>query len=353
MMESKTLGICKRFLDGHFSGRHYGRYRRFYHRARTSGKLYACCFPHWAMGKSLWKTLLLAINKTMTQGPSTFRKLLFPWTTWSFRLGHTPSWKRPVPLPVWWWQKKTLKHGLCRRHNRAVSRLPGISASDYTSKFAIRGGEADEVLISVDGMELYEPFHQRDYSGGLFNIVDIETIGGSIWWRGFSAEYGNRLSGAFNMRTKSIKDNESHTKLSLKCIERPDLFRWKSVWQQIGIHRFGTKEHAGSEFEGHWQWRMVSPNSMMACSKYPTLLAKNTACRPIFYTVGIRRSSTIRRWGFLRPVRYPIQQHLWVVDASIRPITKNCFPVPLRIRATSTTIVLAGTTNTNRPTKAP
>lgn len=102
---------------------------------------------------------------------------------------------------------------------RAVSRLPGISASDYTSKFAIRGGEADEVLISVDGMELYEPFHQRDYSGGLFNIVDIETIGGvDLMTGGFSAEYGNRLSGAFNMRTKSIKDNESHTKLSLSVL---------------------------------------------------------------------------------------------------------------------------------------
>ncbi len=102
---------------------------------------------------------------------------------------------------------------------RAVSRLPGISASDYTSKFAIRGGEADEVLISLDGMELYEPFHQRDYSGGLFCIVDIEAIRGvDLMTGGFSAAYGNRLSGVFGMKSKSVMDESRHTKLGLSIM---------------------------------------------------------------------------------------------------------------------------------------
>ena len=87
---------------------------------------------------------------------------------------------------------------------RAVSRLPGISASDYSSKFAIRGGEANQVLISLDGMELYEPFHQRDFGGGLFSIVDIEAVRGiDLMTGGFSAENGNRLSGVFDLKTKN------------------------------------------------------------------------------------------------------------------------------------------------------
>ena len=99
---------------------------------------------------------------------------------------------------------------------RAVARLPGISSSDYSSKFTIRGGESDEVLITMDGMELYEPFHQRDYSGGLFSIVDIETIQGiELMTGGFSADYGNRLSGVFNMRTKNIPDNQRHTSIGI------------------------------------------------------------------------------------------------------------------------------------------
>ncbi len=102
---------------------------------------------------------------------------------------------------------------------RAVARLPGISSSDFSSKFAIRGGESDEVLITLDGMELYEPFHQRDFSGGLFSIVDIETVDGiELMTGGYAADYGNRLSGVFNMRTKSIAPGQHNTSLGLSLM---------------------------------------------------------------------------------------------------------------------------------------
>lgn len=87
---------------------------------------------------------------------------------------------------------------------RAVSRLPGVSASDYSSRFAIRGGEANQVMISLDGMELFEPFHARDIGGGIFSIVDVEAVGSiDLLTGGFSAENGNRLSGIFAMKTKT------------------------------------------------------------------------------------------------------------------------------------------------------
>ena len=102
---------------------------------------------------------------------------------------------------------------------RAVSRLPGISASDYSSKFAIRGGEANQVMISLDGMELYEPFHQRDYSGGLFSIVDIEAIKGvDLMTGGFSAENGNRLSGVFGMSTKTVSPDQHHVSIGVSTM---------------------------------------------------------------------------------------------------------------------------------------
>lgn len=99
---------------------------------------------------------------------------------------------------------------------RAVSRLPGVASNDFAAKFTVRGGEADEVLMNLDGMDLYEPFHQRDFSGGLFSIVDIETIEGiDLLTGGFSAEYGDRQSAVFNMRTKEIADDQSKTSLGL------------------------------------------------------------------------------------------------------------------------------------------
>lgn len=99
---------------------------------------------------------------------------------------------------------------------RAVSRLPGVSSNDFSSKFTVRGGENTEVLMSLDGMELYEPFHQRDYGGGLVSIVDIETVQSiDLLTGGFSAEYGNRQSGVFNMRTKQVEDGQRHTSVGL------------------------------------------------------------------------------------------------------------------------------------------
>ncbi|KAA3599391.1 MAG: TonB-dependent receptor [Calditrichaeota bacterium] len=102
---------------------------------------------------------------------------------------------------------------------RVVARLPGIAANDFSSKFTIRGGEADEVMINLDGMELYDPFHQKDFVGGLFSIVDVETIEGiDLYTGGFSADYGNRQSGVFNMRTKKVRNGERKTSVGLSIM---------------------------------------------------------------------------------------------------------------------------------------
>ncbi|MCB9473886.1 MAG: TonB-dependent receptor [Candidatus Delongbacteria bacterium] len=102
---------------------------------------------------------------------------------------------------------------------RAVSRLPGVASNDYSSKFTVRGGEADEVLMTLDGMELHEPFHQRDFSGGLFSIVDIEAVEGvELLTGGFSAEYGDRESAVFAMRTRHNRDGKSHHSMGLSAL---------------------------------------------------------------------------------------------------------------------------------------
>jgi CarboxypepD_reg-like domain/TonB-dependent Receptor Plug Domain len=102
---------------------------------------------------------------------------------------------------------------------RAVARLPGVSSNDFSSKFTVRGGEADEVLMTLDGMELYEPFHQRDFVGGLFSIVDIETIRSvDLLTGGFSSEFGQRQSGVFQMKTKVIPFDTKHTSIGLSAM---------------------------------------------------------------------------------------------------------------------------------------
>jgi outer membrane receptor protein involved in Fe transport len=92
---------------------------------------------------------------------------------------------------------------------RAVQRIPGISANDFSAKFNIRGADADEVLVLLDGMQIYQPFHQKDFGGGLFSTIDIETLDGvELLSGGFTASYDDRMSGVLNMTTKNPDEGE-------------------------------------------------------------------------------------------------------------------------------------------------
>ncbi|MGH7703794.1 MAG: TonB-dependent receptor plug domain-containing protein, partial [Gemmatimonadales bacterium] len=97
---------------------------------------------------------------------------------------------------------------------RAVARLPGLTSGDYTAHFSIRGGRHDETLILFDGLELYEPFHLKDFNDGAISIIDVETIDGvELLTGGFSAKYGDRRSGVFSLTPR--RPREGGTRLSL------------------------------------------------------------------------------------------------------------------------------------------
>lgn len=86
----------------------------------------------------------------------------------------------------------------------AAKTLPGTSHSDLAAAFHIRGGRRDEMLVLLDGVELYEPFHLKDLLP-LFSIVDRSAIAGvDLTTGGFSAEYGGRMSGVMEISTMGV-----------------------------------------------------------------------------------------------------------------------------------------------------
>lgn len=82
---------------------------------------------------------------------------------------------------------------------RAVEVLPGvISTSDFQSAFNVRGGSADQNLILLDGVTLFNPFHL----GGLFSVFNADMVArAELQSGGFPARYGGRVSSVLDVET--------------------------------------------------------------------------------------------------------------------------------------------------------
>lgn len=101
---------------------------------------------------------------------------------------------------------------------RAISRLPGLSADDFTARFWVRGAPNGQLLARLDGVDLIEPFHLKDADGAL-SLVDPQTISRlDLTTGGFTADFGDHLAGVLTMETKTAIAGRTALGLSLTGI---------------------------------------------------------------------------------------------------------------------------------------
>jgi len=88
---------------------------------------------------------------------------------------------------------------------RAVEVLPGVNTvSDFTAAFNVRGGSADQNLILLDYIPVFNPFHL----GGIFSVVNADMVQrAELRAGGFPAEYGGRVSSVLTVET-DVGDGE-------------------------------------------------------------------------------------------------------------------------------------------------
>lgn len=98
---------------------------------------------------------------------------------------------------------------------RAVTVLPGVTSNDASAEFNVRGSLTREVRFEIDGLEIFEPYHLKDYQG-IFSIIDPEMLGGvDLFTGGFPVEYGDRSAGVLDLETFSPDDRAHEVGVSL------------------------------------------------------------------------------------------------------------------------------------------
>ena len=98
--------------------------------------------------------------------------------------------------------------------NRAVRAMPAASGNEASARFNVRGGRYDEVLVSLDGLELFAPFHLEDLTG-IFSILDPEVIDRVDLFAGaFPTVWGDRMTAVLDMRTRTPTANQLNAGVS-------------------------------------------------------------------------------------------------------------------------------------------
>ncbi len=95
---------------------------------------------------------------------------------------------------------------------RMASAFAGVlSANDQRNDIIIRGGSPTELLWRLDGLDVPNPNHfaTQGSTGGPVGAVNSNVLASSDFLTGaFPAEYGDRMSGVFDLRTRKGNDEK-------------------------------------------------------------------------------------------------------------------------------------------------
>lgn len=91
--------------------------------------------------------------------------------------------------------------------------MPGATRATDGSDLYVRGGDPSESPVFVDGARLFHPGTFEALDGSVFGVLDPSVLKTAYFSAGgFSARYGNALSGVLDVETEG----------------RPDVFRWRA-----------------------------------------------------------------------------------------------------------------------------
>jgi len=95
--------------------------------------------------------------------------------------------------------------------------LPGVSsANELSSQYSVRGGNFDENLVYVNGIEVYRPFLIRSGQQEGLSFVNTDMVSSILFSAGgFEAKYGDKMSSVLDITYKRPRENTTSLQLSM------------------------------------------------------------------------------------------------------------------------------------------
>jgi len=93
---------------------------------------------------------------------------------------------------------------------RAIQTFPGVNQVDEGAGMYVRGGDVSETTVILDQATISHPYKYESDTGGYFGMISPFLLSGTYFSSGgFSAKYGNVLSGVLAMESLDIPSRSS------------------------------------------------------------------------------------------------------------------------------------------------
>lgn len=124
--------------------------------------------------------------------------------------------------------------------------MPGVTRVADGSDLYVRGGDPEETPMFVDGARLFYPGRFETLNGSIFGVLEPSTLRSAYFSSGgFSARYGNALSGVVDIETEG----------------RPTEARWRAGLNMASVG--GTGWLPLGDIAGVWGTAMATETSLL------------------------------------------------------------------------------------------
>jgi len=94
----------------------------------------------------------------------------------------------------------------------AIKTFPGVAMVDEGSGLFVRGGDVSETVTLLDQATIVHPYKYESPTGGVFGTISPFLVSGTFFSSGgFSARYGNALSGVLAMDSQNLPEGTAYT----------------------------------------------------------------------------------------------------------------------------------------------